>query len=375
MAVRNKIVFIGSAGVGKTQLRQRVQGNEFNEAYEATIGATFANVDAAACQIWDTGGQERYHAMLPMYLKGAMQVVVCLDATSDPDQMLEDYKHYKSTIQESNPNAAIIVVLTKSDLIRPNVDNLKLANNLNIFQGDSSLTENEKPSGVILTSAKHNTMQVMHRNGVALGEFEVLPLRGEEIEQNLLEEISKNTAKSESTHEVQPMRRVQRDLTPYLTNGRYPANDKGLQPEKRTLTKADVYTVLTPPRSLDAAYQAMQTIKDLGNDIAKPNHKRYQEKNGFRFGLFKAKRNTYLTRTQLNHLKILKTVYKELQSTIVKTEGAQEKYQGKLQGLSQEATFLNVHRDFRKFDKGDAAGETASQKAVNRSVNSWKAIR
>lgn len=62
-----KVVLIGDAGVGKSNLLTRFTKNEFTLESRSTIGVEFATRSVRVenkvvkAQIWDTAGQERFH--------------------------------------------------------------------------------------------------------------------------------------------------------------------------------------------------------------------------------------------------------------------------------------------------------------------------
>jgi small GTP-binding protein len=74
-----KMVFLGSTGVGKTCVINRLAHNRFSEVTNSTLGAIFtsriieypeANTPIRY-QIWDTAGQERFKCIASSYYRGA----------------------------------------------------------------------------------------------------------------------------------------------------------------------------------------------------------------------------------------------------------------------------------------------------------------
>lgn len=139
--MKNKVVLLGSAGVGKTSflLAATRQFQNFRSdgilPYQATIGAGFVQLQTYTddrgkvvhvCRpeipyegirgpkidIWDTAGQERYNALLPMYTRGALVAVVMHEGT--PRSVLRA-KEETIRIQKEDPSVKIYVVQTKSD--------------------------------------------------------------------------------------------------------------------------------------------------------------------------------------------------------------------------------------------------------------------
>ena len=83
-----KILVIGDAAVGKSNIMLRYTENKFDSSKEPTIGTEFFNKELnlengklAKLQIWDTAGQEKYRSIASTYYKGAAGVVVVYDIT------------------------------------------------------------------------------------------------------------------------------------------------------------------------------------------------------------------------------------------------------------------------------------------------------
>eukprot|EP00005_Dracoamoeba_jomungandri_P005641 CAMPEP_0174262000 /NCGR_PEP_ID=MMETSP0439-20130205/12716_1 /TAXON_ID=0 /ORGANISM="Stereomyxa ramosa, Strain Chinc5" /LENGTH=214 /DNA_ID=CAMNT_0015346627 /DNA_START=137 /DNA_END=781 /DNA_ORIENTATION=- len=86
-----KTVFLGDAGVGKSNIVLRFAKGEFKENMESTIGAAFLTKSVTLTdnntekyikfEMWDTAGQERFHSLAPLYFRGAQICVVVYDIT------------------------------------------------------------------------------------------------------------------------------------------------------------------------------------------------------------------------------------------------------------------------------------------------------
>lgn len=82
-----KIVVIGDANVGKTNIISRLVRDEFIEHSKSTIGVDFATKtfkfgnSTIKVQLWDTAGQERYHALISAYYRGSSGAVIVYDVT------------------------------------------------------------------------------------------------------------------------------------------------------------------------------------------------------------------------------------------------------------------------------------------------------
>ena len=79
-----KIVTVGDVKVGKTTLRLRYIGEDFQEKYVPTIGVDFAiaTYDNYILQIWDLAGQKTFSFIIEtMYLR-ASGLIVVFDVTN-----------------------------------------------------------------------------------------------------------------------------------------------------------------------------------------------------------------------------------------------------------------------------------------------------
>ncbi|MBY9007165.1 MAG: GTP-binding protein [Candidatus Lokiarchaeota archaeon] len=121
-----KSIVVGDGGVGKTAMTLRFSKGFFTEDYKMTIGVDFhvrtINVDTdeeqirAKLQIWDTGGQERFSSIRPMYYRGALGALLMFDLTSLPS-----FEHLPQWIEEVRANVQnevpVLLVGNKCDLV------------------------------------------------------------------------------------------------------------------------------------------------------------------------------------------------------------------------------------------------------------------
>jgi len=87
-----KSIVIGDGGVGKTALTLRFSKGFFTEDYKMTIGVdfhvktiaieTFEGPIKCKIQLWDTGGQERFSSIRPMYYRGTLGTILVFDLTN-----------------------------------------------------------------------------------------------------------------------------------------------------------------------------------------------------------------------------------------------------------------------------------------------------
>lgn len=83
-----KIIIIGSIAVGKTALLNRYINNRYKSDYQCTLGVnvltkhiTVDNVTVKLL-IWDTGGQERFKALVSSFFKGSDGCLLVFDVTN-----------------------------------------------------------------------------------------------------------------------------------------------------------------------------------------------------------------------------------------------------------------------------------------------------
>lgn len=82
-----KVIILGSSGVGKTSLMERYVASRFSAQYKITVGADFSTKDVTVdgelitLQIWDTAGQERFQSLGVAFYRGADACVLVYDVT------------------------------------------------------------------------------------------------------------------------------------------------------------------------------------------------------------------------------------------------------------------------------------------------------
>jgi Ras-related protein Rab-11A len=133
-----KSIVVGDGGVGKTALTLRFSKGFFTEDYKMTIGVDFhvktINIDSvegpirAKLQIWDTGGQERFSSIRPMYYRGSLGALLIFDLTNSAS-----FEHLPQWIEEVRANVKteipLLLVGNKSDLVDQRAVNLEEINN------------------------------------------------------------------------------------------------------------------------------------------------------------------------------------------------------------------------------------------------------
>ena len=146
-----KITLIGNSGVGKTSIINQYIDQTFDEANAATIGANYSekvitkNNKEYELNIWDTAGQEKFHAVGKHFYKDAYIVCLVYDITSQDS--LEQLKTiwYPDIKKYGEKYTILAVVGNKSDLYEN--DNLADENQAKEFAQSINAT-------FMLTSAK-----------------------------------------------------------------------------------------------------------------------------------------------------------------------------------------------------------------------------
>lgn len=119
-----KLVILGALGVGKTSLVHQYVNKKYNEDYRTTLGASIFSkiieIDNTnlKLQIWDTGGQERFKAMVSAFYKGSDGCVLTFDVTDrDSFYAIENWREdFLDKILPRDTNFPMIVLGNKIDI-------------------------------------------------------------------------------------------------------------------------------------------------------------------------------------------------------------------------------------------------------------------
>ncbi len=151
-----KSIVVGDGGVGKTALTLRFSKGFFTEDYKMTIGVDFhvktIAIDSvegpirAKLQIWDTGGQERFSSIRPMYYRGSLGALMIFDLTNSGS-----FEHLPQWIEEVRANVKteipLLLVGNKSDLVDQRAVSLEeinsFTNNFNLYYMETSAKTGE----------------------------------------------------------------------------------------------------------------------------------------------------------------------------------------------------------------------------------------
>lgn len=118
-----KAVFLGDAGVGKSSVGQRFVNNKFSTNYEVTIGGAYmeqrlqlSSGDFLKFHLWDTGGEERFKAMTPMYYRDASAAILVYDITDQSTFRGLNYWIKELDEKVKKDNLVLVLAGNKSDM-------------------------------------------------------------------------------------------------------------------------------------------------------------------------------------------------------------------------------------------------------------------
>jgi Ras-related protein Rab-21 len=122
-----KVVLLGEGRTGKTSILLRFAKGEFSEHRPETTEAsflekrvTFGEAQVQLC-IWDTAGQEVYHALAPIYYRGAHGAIIVYDITDSAS-----FDRVKGWVKELRlamgpTDISIVIAGNKTDLEKEKV--------------------------------------------------------------------------------------------------------------------------------------------------------------------------------------------------------------------------------------------------------------
>jgi small GTP-binding protein len=119
-----KVIAVGDGAVGKTSITLRFSTGTFRDSYIMTIGVDFAvktievptkeGTSKVKLQIWDTGGQERFSYVRPLYYKGAMGGIVVYDVTQS--ESFDNIPKWFNEVKSNRGSIPLLLVGNKVDL-------------------------------------------------------------------------------------------------------------------------------------------------------------------------------------------------------------------------------------------------------------------
>jgi small GTP-binding protein len=116
-----KVVLVGAAHCGKTSLINRYVMNTFTPATMPTTGHAFFERRLrsfgveADLNIWDTAGQETFHALAPMLYRDAQGALVVFDLTDS--RATDSVRQWVSEVRQARGElCSFVIVGNKADL-------------------------------------------------------------------------------------------------------------------------------------------------------------------------------------------------------------------------------------------------------------------
>ena len=116
-----KIILIGDANVGKTNILSRYISDTFLETSKSTVGVELAtkveqyNNKKIKIQIWDTAGQERYKGLIPSYVRNSSIVFLVYDVSKRTSfEHINDWIEFVRNIERTT----MVLIGNKIDLNR-----------------------------------------------------------------------------------------------------------------------------------------------------------------------------------------------------------------------------------------------------------------
>lgn len=116
--------------MGKTSLSTKFVKGAFDKQQSSTVDASYLEKTVQVGEkrvklvIWDTAGQEKYHALAKNYYQGAAGALLVYDVT-DEDSFERATTWYKELIHEIGKEAPIIMAGNKCDIVNQTVSKEK----------------------------------------------------------------------------------------------------------------------------------------------------------------------------------------------------------------------------------------------------------
>lgn len=128
MDYRFKVLILGNYGTGKSSILQVSNGETFNSTYCSTIGVDFKCINMVKdnknikLQVWDTGGQDRFHSIITSYYRNISYLIIVYDITNldsfnSIKDIIRNYRHYTN-----NYDTPMLILGNKNDLKPREVD-------------------------------------------------------------------------------------------------------------------------------------------------------------------------------------------------------------------------------------------------------------
>ena len=180
-----KICLVGSGGVGKTCMAQRLCFNTFNTKTQLTVGIDFYTHDFpvivkgdetfARLSVWDFGGQEQFKTLFGYYINGANGIFLVFDLLNMESLIKLDwwYENLKEYNLQDHPK---ILIGTKHDLVQGDnkkfkVDKFIIEQFLQNHNEKEFVKTSSKDNKNILYSFKEMTKKIMNSHNLDYDRF------------------------------------------------------------------------------------------------------------------------------------------------------------------------------------------------------------
>ena len=151
-----KVILLGETGVGKTSIINRFITNEFITEDTITLGSSFFTKEIKKqninykLKIWDTTGQEKFHSVTNLFIKGSNIIILVYSVNSlnSFEELNYWYKSLKRNLEGDNHILAIVgnKIDLKNEVVISEDEGKKFAENKNaVFK---LVSAKEDPKGI-----------------------------------------------------------------------------------------------------------------------------------------------------------------------------------------------------------------------------------
>jgi len=113
--IKRKIILLGSSGVGKTSLINKITNDDYKESLPTEfLGCSEITIDGLSTVVWDTAGQELHKSMIRNYYRDVDIAIVCFDLSNITS--LNSVQGYIDDVKDESPKCTVIVAGLKCDI-------------------------------------------------------------------------------------------------------------------------------------------------------------------------------------------------------------------------------------------------------------------
>ncbi|XP_028171743.1 ras-related protein Rab-21 [Ostrinia furnacalis] len=176
-----KVVLLGEGCVGKTSILLRYIEDKFNDKHLTTLQATFLNKKINIngkrinLSIWDTAGQEKFHALGPIYYRNSNGAILVYDITDE-----DSFGKVKNWVKE-------LKKMLGSDIV------LVIAGNKIDLEHERTVPLEEAESYATMVGAKHFYTSAKLNQGVEDLFLELTREMSERLERNSQADVSRTS--------------------------------------------------------------------------------------------------------------------------------------------------------------------------------------